>query len=446
MTIHGSRTFRNVRGSSWNPKSLVSPCLKPERNLTMRPRRNAKRLNDRYLQTVRLPATGRLEILDTEAPGLVLRVNPAGLKSWTIRYRPKGEPQRRASFGSYPVISLAEARQRAREIAAAAGRGVDLPAQAARAVENQRQAGRPSTVSGVLDRYIAEYCEPNQRRWQLTKRMFDNHVKPAIGDWRLGDLRRADLVEMLDDLQNKKGFRAQVNRVRSQVVAALNWAIEREWIETNPAAAIRKRRIEAARERVLSHDELRAIWHAADRLSDPSRAFVKILILTGQRRDEIRCMLRSEINRQESIWILPKERNKGKRDHPLPLSQAVSDIIKDLPNLGHFVFTVSGERPYAGTKRLKEILDRESGVTGWVLHDIRRTVRSGLAELHVPEEIAERVLNHAKKGLAKVYDRHAYTEEMRIALEGWAEHVSFIVGDARDVANIIPFGDKQVMT
>src|SRR6266404_4844450 len=179
----------------------------------MRPRRNAKRLSDRYLQTVRAPPTGRLEILDTEAPGLVLRVNPAGLRSWTIRYRPKGHPQRRASFGSYPMISLAEARQRAREIAAAAGRGVDLPAQEALKVkERRRQVGRPATVAEVLDRYIAEYCEPNQRRWQLTKRMFESHVKPAIGDRQLNELRRSDLVEMLDVLQNEKGFRAQVNR------------------------------------------------------------------------------------------------------------------------------------------------------------------------------------------------------------------------------------------
>jgi integrase len=344
------------------------------------------------------------------------------------------------------MISLAQARQRAREIAAAAGRGVDLLAQEAREVEERRrQAGRPATVAEVLDRYITEYCEPNQRRWQLTKRMFESHVKPAIGDRQLSELRRGDLVEMLDDLQNEKGFRAQVNRVRSQVVAALNWAIEREWIETNPAAAIRKRRIEAARERVLSHYELRAIWNAADRLSNPSRGFVKVLILTGQRRDEIRCMRRSEIDPKESIWILPKERNKGKRDHALPLSPTVSDIIKNLPKLGQFVFTVSGERPYAGTKRLKEILDRESGVAGWVLHDIRRAVRSGLAELHVPEEVAERVLNHAKRGLATVYDRHAYIEEMRTAMEGWADHVAFIVGDARDVSNIIPFDEKHAL-
>jgi hypothetical protein len=116
----------------------------------MRPRRNAKRLNDRYLQSLKPPASDRFEILDTEAPGLVLRVNANGVKSWTIRYRPKGHPQRRATFGSYPGISLADARQRARDIAAAAGRRVDLPAQEAREVEDRRRhADQPEIVAEV---------------------------------------------------------------------------------------------------------------------------------------------------------------------------------------------------------------------------------------------------------------------------------------------------------
>lgn len=145
-------------------------------------------------------------------------------------------------------------------------------------------------MADLMDRYLTDYCRGNQRRWQPTERMFDVHVKPAIGKTRLVERRRADIIEMLDDLENEKGLRAQVNRVRSQVVAALNWPVEREWIEHNPAAAIKKRKIEAARERVLSHDELRAIWRAADGLADPTRALVKMLILTGQRRDEIRCL------------------------------------------------------------------------------------------------------------------------------------------------------------
>ena len=194
---------------------------------------------------------------------------------------------------------------------------------------------------------------------------------------------------------------------------------------------------------MLSHDELRAIWRAADGLTNPSRAFVKSLILTGQRRDEVRCIEWAELDLDDRLWTLPAGRNKGKREHKLPLADAVVELLHELPRLGPFAFTVGGTKPYAGTKRLKEILDRDSAVTGWVLHDIRRTVRSGLAELHIPEEVAERVLNHADKGLGKVYNRHSYLAEMRAALEAWAMHVEFIIGDARDYANVKPF-DRAV--
>jgi integrase len=257
----------------------------------------------------------------------------------------------------------------------------------------------------------------------MTERMFDRHVKPTLiggmrlGDKPLGELRRGDIVELLDDLQNNKGFAAQVNRARTEVVATLNWAIEREWIEANPAAAIRRRKIEASRERKLSDDELRTIWKTACGLREPSNSYVRTLILTGQRPDEIRRMTRAERDPKESLWTLPKGRNKGKRDHGLPLSTAVMEILDSLPNLGPYFFTVTGQKPYAGTKRLKEILNRESGVTGWVFHDLRRTFRSGLAKLGVREEVAELLLNHARRGLVKVYNQHEYLEEMREAVE-----------------------------
>lgn len=145
--------------------------------------------------------------------------------------------------------------------------------QEVRAADDARNgASWPDTLGELLDRYVSDYCKGNQWRWLLTQRMFELHVKPAIANIRLANLRRADIVELLDNLENKKGFRAQVNRVRSQLVAALNWAIEREWIETNPAAAIKRRKIEAPRDRALSHDELRAIWRAAEGLTDPSCA------------------------------------------------------------------------------------------------------------------------------------------------------------------------------
>ena len=191
--------------------------------------------------------------------------------------------------------------------------------------------------------------------------MFEAHVKPAIGKVPLGELRRGDIVELLDDLQNEKGFGAQVNRVRSQILAALNWAVEREYLDVNPAAAVKKRKIEASRDRVLSDDELRAIWRAADRLPDPSRSLVKAWILTGQRRDEVRCMAWSEVDLSRALWTLPAARNKGKRDHEIPLAPAMSALLGGLRRRGAPVFSADGTKPYAGQKRLKAILDREFG-------------------------------------------------------------------------------------
>jgi integrase len=397
-----------------------------------------KRLTDRFLQTVTPPAAGRSVYIDTEVSGLELRVSPHGSKSWSIRYRLKGGERRRTTYKTYPTISLHEARARAKEIAAAAARGIDLPAQEGRQhEEEEKSAKRPQTVGHLLDQYVERYCKPNQRRWKLVERMFEAHVKPGIGKKSLTELRRADLVELLDDLQNGKGLHAQVNRVRSQLVAALNWAVEHEYLDANPAAAVKRRKIEASRERVLSDDELRAIWRAAEKLSNPSRSLVKAWILTGQRRDEVRCMTWDEIDLGRALWVLAAARNKGKRDHEIPLAPAMLALLGDRPRSGGPVFTNDGRKPYAGQKRLKAILDRESGVTGWTFHDIRRTVSTGMASLHVPQDTIDRVLNHAKPGLAGTYNRHQYLDEKRRALEAWAERVAIITGDGRDAANVV---------
>ncbi len=397
-----------------------------------------KSLTDRYLKSLKRPGADRVEIVDADAPGLVLRVTANGIKSWAIRYTPKGLGQQRDTYGTYPAVSLAAARQRARDIGAAAARGIDLPAAEKREREDQRKAGnRPHTVSDLLAEYVERYCKPNQRKWTLTARMFDSHVKPAIGRKPLADLRRADIVELLDDLQNEKGLRAQVNRVRSQILAALNWGIDREYLDTNPAAAIKKRKIEASRDRVLTDDELRAIWRAADGLPDPSRSLVKAWILTGQRRDEVRCMGWSEVDLTRTMWTLPAARNKGKREHEIPLAPAMVTLLDGLRRRGLPVFTIDGAKPYAGQKRLKAILDRESGVAGWTFHDFRRTASTGMAALHVPQDTIDRVLNHAKGTLAGTYNRHDYLDQKRRALEAWAERVAFIVGEARDAVNVV---------
>jgi integrase len=401
-----------------------------------------KRLTERFVQTVAPPAAGRLVFADAIAPGLELRVSMDGRRSWSIRYRPKGGTRQRTTYGTYPAKSLAEARARALAIAAAAADGIDLPTKEEAERDEQRKGeGRPKTVGALVDDYVTRHCKVTQRRPRLVERLFENHVKPAIGDLLLTELRRADLVELLDDLQNKKGLRAQVNRVRSQLIAAFGWAIEREYLDTNPAAAIKRRRLETSRDRVLSHDELRAIWTAADGLEDPSRTLVKAWILTGQRRDEVRCMTWRELDLKNRLWTLPAARSKAKRDHGVPLAPALVALLDDLPRFGPYVFALGKDRPYSGQRRLKAILDRESNVAGWTLHDLRRTCSTGLAALHVTQDIIDRVLGHAAGTLAGTYNRHQYLQEKRQALQAWAKRVEFIVnGSGGKVVVLRPKG------
>lgn len=402
-----------------------------------------EKLTDRSVQSVKPPATGRIEIGDTVASGLFLRVTSAGVKSWCVRYCPKGGKQSRATIGTYPLISLSDARTRAKDVSSHAAKGIDLLAQE----EAERKAAQAAedianrTLRVVVAEYIEKYCKVSQRRWKLTERMFAAHVFPKLGDKPVAELRRADVIELLDELQHKGGLTAQVNRIHAQIKAALNFAAEREYIEANPAAVVKKQyKGETPRERVLSDDELKAIWRAADALTDPSRAFVKMMILTGQRRDEIRCLPWSEIDLENKLWTLPASRNKGKREHVVPLSSEAVALLEGQNSEAAFVFSVTGEKPYAGQKRLKEILDRESKVKGWTFHDIRRTVASGMAELHISHDAIGRVLNHAKGDVtAKHYNKYQYLPEMRTALEAWAGRVGFIVGIAGEAKNVVTY-------
>src|SRR5215469_10471317 len=385
------------------------------------------KLTDRFIQTVKPPPTGRLVVADTEVTGLSLRVTPNGVRSFLIRYRPRRQPQKSWTVpGTYPEVTLATARQKAREIVAAAKGGVDLIAELGRLeAERLKAAASARTIRELAAEYIERHCKPHQRRWRKVELCIHSHVLPVLGDRVASDVRRADIVELLDDLEHKKGLRQQVNRVRSALASMFRYAIEREYVPEYPLIGTRSRKLEVERQRILSNQEIRAIWLALDELPDPGRSFVKVLFLTAARRDEARNLEWAEIALEDDLWVLPAARNKANRDFEIPLSRQMTALLTRLPRLGAFVFTVSGAKPWATPGPFKRALDAKSGITGWVFHDIRRTVRSKLAELSVPYEIAERVLNHAMTKLERVYNRHSYRQEK--ALQRWADQLMGIV-------------------
>jgi hypothetical protein len=385
------------------------------------------KLTDRYLQTVKAPPTGRLVVADTEVKGLSVRITPNGTRTFLVRYRLPKQAQRSYTVpGTYPATTLAEARQRARDVVAAAKRGLDLVAEEERAAAaRQKTEATARTVSELIAEYVEKQCRPHHRSWRGVELLLLNHVAPVLGSRPANSIRRADIVELLDGLQHGKGFRQQVNRTRSTLSAMFQYAIEHEYVEVNPVAGTRPRKLESDRQRTLSNEELRAIWLALEAMPNPGRSVVRALFLTGARLSEVRELPWAEIS--DDLWTLPAARNKAARDFEIPLSTQMSALLATLPKQGAFVFSLGDVRPWTGIDRLKRLLDQRSGVTGWVWHDIRRTVRSKLAELSVPYEIAERVLNHAMGKLERVYNRHGYRQEKAQALQRWADHLMGIV-------------------
>jgi len=387
------------------------------------------KLTDRFVRTVKPPTRGRLVVADTEVKGLSLRVTPNGTRSFLVRYRPRRQPQKAYTIpGAYPDTTLAAARQRAREIVSAAKRGADLLAEEKLSAAEQMQAlASMRTVAELAAEYVENHCKPHQRQWKNVEARLRNHALPKLGKLQVTDIRRADIVELLDDIEHRKGLRQQVNRTRSDLYGMFRYAEEREYVVVNPVVGTRLRKNETERSRTLTDEELRAIWQALSELPDPGRSFVRTLMLTATRRDEARGMQWAEIAPAGDVWLLPASRNKSEREFEIPLPTPMKELLALLPKRGPCVFSVDGNRPWTGHHWFKLDLDAKSGVTGWVLHDIRRTVRSRLAELGVSYEIAERVLNHAVTRLERTYNRHAYSAEKKLALQMWANRLMSIV-------------------
>jgi integrase len=215
-----------------------------------------------------------------------------------------------------------------------------------------------------------------------------------------------------------------------------NWSQERGYIEASPCAGIKAPSKERARERVLTDDELRKLWPAFEIMAFPFGEMFKMLLLTGQRVSEVAGMRRDELAMGPvPLWTLSSERTKADRQHVVPLSSLAVALLCGLPDLGgEYVFTARGDRPVSGLSKAKAHADTLSGVAGWRLHDLRRTVATGLARLGTPPHVVSEILNHAPAGITRqVYDRYSYEREVREALERWAACLQGIIGGGAEV-------------
>jgi integrase len=263
------------------------------------------------------------------------------------------------------------------------------------------------------------------RSFEEVRRFLTNHSAP-LAKLRLGEIDRRAIAVLLAEIERTRGPVAR-NRARSALSAFFSWCVTEGLLETNPVTGTAKVNEGGSRDRILSEDELRQLWHALGngRFAD----LVRLLLLTGQRRNEIGALAWSEVDLAGSMIVLPAHRTKNKRKHEVPLSRQASAIIERQPRRNSLPFLFSDVKGYKDWDSAKIRLDKRLHIADWHLHDLRRTCATGMAELGVQPHIIEAVLNHVsghKAGVAGIYNRARYEAEMRTALQRWADHVDQI--------------------
>ncbi len=371
-----------------------------------------KRLTTKSIEALPPAKAKRYEVRDELMRGLLLRVSATGGKVWYVNARDDGRV-RRIKLGAYPVLRLAEAREM--------GRTVLRDVQIGRFTRDDDKTSTP-TFGELVDQFIELYARPRNRDWRGTQRTLTKFG--SLNAIPIDGIRRADVVRVIDDIV-AAGSPVRANRALAAVKRMLNWCVDRGVIETSPVAGLKAPSKEIPRDRVLDDDELARLWLAADDEGFPFGPFTHMLVLTGQRRGEVAGMRRSELDLDTATWTLPAGRVKNAKLHVVPLPPLAIDILKTVPRFlnSDLVFTTNGRSPISGFGRLKDRLDGAVGASDWRLHDIRRTVATGMAKAGVQPHIVEAVLNHRSgivSGVAAVYNRHAYLGEKREALTQWA--------------------------
>lgn len=387
--------------------------------------------------------------------GFGLKVTSAGGKTFVQQYRMRGaKVDRRIKIGKFGDWTVEQARDRARQLRRDVDAGID-PFDKREAEQRARDETKRLAVDRsfnvVADQFLDHYrvaprergARKGRKRSENTIRMVEGAMrllKAYFGSTRVDNITTADLRACFDNIPGERI--ATRKNVDASARVFWRWAIERDLVQHNLFLAIKSPATTASRDRVMSDDELALVWRGTRKMSYPFAPIFRLLILTGQRRDEVSAMDWSEVSKDEKQWRIPGTRTKNGLEQIVPLS---TDVIAELkaiagkekwPQTG-LVFTVTGKTPVSGHSAAKRRLDAtilematEAGFgppSAWRVHDFRRTVATGFQRLGIRLEVTEAVLNHvsgSRGGIAGVYSRHDWADEKRVALGKWAEHVA----------------------
>jgi integrase len=424
-------------------------------------------LTDRTLKSLKpAPAGKRYDIFDSVVPGLGIRVTDKGQRTFVLVKRLPGakNPTRRA-LGEYGALSLEGARQKARGWIELIGKGTD-PAHVEERARVAAARSKENTVATVAELFIKRKVA-GTRKAQEVERDIRGTIIARWGTRPISEITRQDVVALIDEIIDRDAP-YQAHNVLGYARRLFNWAISRDsyGLEHSPCDRLKPKDLIGAkkkRKRTLSDEELRILWRVTKRMPYPYGPLFQLWMLTGQRSSEVAKASRGEFEPRKALWTIPPERMKGDAPHLVPMPPPVVKIWESLPrfNSGEFLFsTTFGKKPVSGFSKVKlrvnmrmlstmRALARMRGadpakvkLDHWVIHDIRRTVRTHLSALPVEDIVRELVIAHAQPELHQVYDQYAYLDEKRRALELWAARLLSIVNPAPD--NVIPLNTARV--
>lgn len=356
-------------------------------------------LTDIVIQRLEPPPAGNVTFWDTSLPAFGCRISSRGTKTWTIVY---GKNRNRKALGRYPSLSLAKARSTAKRL-----------------FSQHRHDATTITFAAALTLFLETHCARRHRARTADehKRLLTKHLLPSLRSKRLSDITPHQVSRVIDALLATP---SEANHLFKSARTFFRWATRRSFISISPLQVMQMPARETARDRVLTDTELLSVWRAAERQGYPHGTIVKLLILTGQRRGEIASLRWEFIDGKNRVMTFPPSITKNGREHRIPYSSMVAAVLENIPNESGLLFPARGkDTPFSGWSKSKETLECDPAIQPWTLHDLRRTFATNLAALGVPPHITERLLNHVSgttSGIATIYNRHAYMDEMRDAV------------------------------
>jgi integrase len=353
-----------------------------------------------------------------------VKVTPKGRKVFLVMYRVAGAGSRlrKYTIGPYGRITLPMARAQAQKIFAARVDGRD-PA------EEKKQSRRRLVVDRIDD-LVERYIQQHVSRVRTSKRLTNllrRDVIPYWGSKSIHEIKKRDVSDLVSLVAQRNANASY--RLLKTLKTFFRWCIGRAVIDFSPAEGLSTGYREISRDRVLTDQELAGVILGARLMPHPYGGIVELLALTGQRREEVTQLRRHELDEKARTWSIPGSRTKNKKAHIVHLSERAWDVIARAPE-GDLVFGTSRGKRFQAFAKGKRALDKRCGITGWRLHDLRRTIVSGMARLGVAPHVADKILNHQAgtiSGVAAVYQRHDFLAERKEALDRWGAHVEQII-------------------